>query len=155
MSAPVTFRATVGSASDTGTMTFVEVPPKVMAALGPRKRVPVRVTINGYTFRSTNSVYGGVAYIGLRAEVRKAAGIDAGDRISVTLEYDPDSRAVEPPPDLAKALRAARLADAFTHMSPSHQKEYVMWLEDAKRPETRERRRIKIVDTIREKIAAH
>jgi uncharacterized protein YdeI (YjbR/CyaY-like superfamily) len=67
---------------------------------------------------------------------------------------DRNARAIGPPADLAKALTAARLADAFARLSPSHQKEYVMWLEDAKRPETRERRMAKIVDVLREKHGA-
>lgn len=67
---------------------------------------------------------------------------------------DPDARAIDPPADLAKALRAARLLDAFARLAPSHRKEYVMWLEDAKRPETRERRLVKIVEVLREKHGA-
>jgi uncharacterized protein YdeI (YjbR/CyaY-like superfamily) len=57
------------------------------------------------------------------------------------------------PADLAKALRAAGLKNAFGTLSPSHQKEYVLWLDDAKRPETRIRRLGKIVDKLIEKQA--
>jgi uncharacterized protein YdeI (YjbR/CyaY-like superfamily) len=65
-----------------------------------------------------------------------------------------NSRGIDPPADLAEALRAAQESDAFARLAPSHQKEYVMWLEDAKRPETRERRLAKIVDVLREKQGA-
>jgi uncharacterized protein YdeI (YjbR/CyaY-like superfamily) len=65
-----------------------------------------------------------------------------------------NSRGIDPPADLAEALRAAQQSDAFARLAPSHQKEYVMWLEDAKRPETRERRLAKIVDVLREKQGA-
>jgi uncharacterized protein YdeI (YjbR/CyaY-like superfamily) len=62
-------------------------------------------------------------------------------------------RTTPPPVDLAKALRAARLLQGFTRMAPSHQKEYLQWLESAKRPETRSTRIEKIVLAVREKIA--
>jgi uncharacterized protein YdeI (YjbR/CyaY-like superfamily) len=67
---------------------------------------------------------------------------------------DRDPRAIDTPADLVKALRAARLLDTFARLAPSHRKEYVMWLEDAKRPETHERRLAKIVDAVREKYGA-
>ncbi len=147
------FRAVVETDEGTAGTAFVEVPVNVMAALGPRKRVPVRVTINGFTYRSTNSIYGGVAYLPLRADVRKAAGIEVGDRVAVDVEVDRESRSIEPPPDLAKALGAAGMRNGFAALSPSHQKEYVLWLDDAKRPETRVRRLDKIVEKLREKLA--
>jgi hypothetical protein len=54
---------------------FIEVPAEVMAKLSPRKRPPVLVTLNGYTYRSTSAVYVGRYYLGPRHEVREAAGV--------------------------------------------------------------------------------
>jgi hypothetical protein len=50
-------------------------------------------------------------------------------------------RPVEVPPDLGKALhRNARAKATFKAFSPSHQREYVEWIVEAKAPETRQRR---------------
>jgi hypothetical protein len=145
------FAATLQSDDPASTMTFILVPPKVMSALGPRKRLPVRVTINGYTYRSTNSVYGGKSYLPVRAEVRKAAKVAAGDRVTVTIERDEEPRTVDLPSDLGAALVDADLRDAFLRFSPSHQKEYVQWIEQAKRADTRATRIAKTVEATREK----
>ena len=147
------FRAVVETDEGTAGTAFVEVPVNVMAALGPRKRVPVRVTINGFTYRSTNSIYGGVAYLPLRADVRKAAGIEVGDRVAVDARSGPgvtQHRAAAGPGEGAWGRWDA---EWFAALSPSHQKEYVLWLDDAKRPETRVRRLDKIVEKLREKLA--
>jgi len=61
---------------------FIRVPPEVLTTLGQRKRAPVKVTINAYTYRTTIAVYGGKSYIGVRREVREAAGVAAGDQLT-------------------------------------------------------------------------
>ena len=125
-----------------------------MTALGPRKRVPVLVTINAYTYRSTNSVYGGMAFIPVRASVRKAANVELGDTVTVTLEPDDAPRIAAVPPDLGEALEKRRLREAFERFSPTHQREYVEWVESAKKPETRQSRIEKTVAATLEKAAA-
>src|SRR5947209_1361223 len=71
---------------------FIRVPPEVLTALGQRKRAPVKVTINATSFRTTIAVYGGKSYVGVRREIREAAGVTAGDQLTVGLEYDPELR---------------------------------------------------------------
>jgi hypothetical protein len=58
------------------TATGIRVPDETVASLGPGKRPSVRVTINGYTYRSTVATMGGVYMIPVSAEVRERAGID-------------------------------------------------------------------------------
>src|SRR6185503_3061562 len=77
-----------------------------------RARPPLRVTIRGHTWRTTPGVYGGVAWIGLNKDVRAAAGVDAGDRVRVTMELDAAPRVVDVPDDLSSAL--ARDPEAHT-----------------------------------------
>jgi hypothetical protein len=116
-----------------------------------RARPPLKVTIQGHTWRTTPGVYDGVAYIGLNKDVRAAAGVDAGDRVSVTMELDSEPRTVSVPPDLRTALVADPEADtAFASLSFTHRREYVEWVEDAKRPETRARRIAGTVDGVRQ-----
>src|ERR1700737_3673467 len=71
---------------------FIRVPPEVLATLGQRKRAPVKVTINATTYRTTIAVYGGKSYIGVRREVREAAGVMAGEQLMVGLGYDAGPR---------------------------------------------------------------
>jgi len=82
----------------------IEVPAKVVAALGSSKRPPVRATINGYTYRSTVAVMGGKFMLGVSNEVRSSAGVAAGDTVEIDLELDTEAREVELPPDFAAAL---------------------------------------------------
>ena len=114
------------------------VPADVVAALGARKRPPVRVTIGPHTFRSTVAAYGDDFYLPLNAANRKAAGVVAGDDVVVGVELDEEPSVVEVPSDLADALAGdPEAAAAFAALSYSHQREFVEWINEAKRPATR------------------
>jgi hypothetical protein len=104
-------------------------------------RVPVKVTVNGYTYRSTIAAMGGPPCIPLRRSNREAAGLEGGETLLVTLELDTEKREVKPPADFVKALKASPPAwDRWRELSFSHQREYAEWIESAKKPETRARR---------------
>jgi len=129
---------------------FIRVPPEVMTALGDKKRLPVKVTIKGYTYRTTVAVYGGKFYLGVRREIREAAGVTAGDRLTVGLEYDAELRTVDLPDALREVLEAdAAMAAAFERLSYTRKKEFVQWVTGAKRPETRRRRMEQAMATLR------
>ena len=120
---------------------FIRVPPETLTALGEGRRVPVRVTLNGYTYRTTIAVYGGRSYIGVRREVREAAGVAAGDPLTVGLEYDAQVRTVDLPEALRAALEAdAAIAAAFEKLSYTRKKEFIQWVTGGKREETQRRR---------------
>jgi hypothetical protein len=129
---------------------FIRVPAEALAALGERKRLPVKVTINGYSYRTTVAVYGGRYYLGVRREVREAAGVAAGEQLTVGLEYDAQLRTV----DLAEVLRAALEADAtsaaaFEKLSYTRKREFVQWVTGAKRAETQRRRMEQVLAMLR------
>ncbi len=75
-------------------------------------RPPVRVTINGYTYRSTPCVYGGKYFIPVRMSNQQAAGIEPDEIVSVTIAADTEAREVEPPPDLLAAIKKNAAAKA-------------------------------------------
>jgi hypothetical protein len=102
-------------------------------------RAPVRVTINGYTFRTTVASMGGRILIGLNKEVRAGTGVVAGDRVTVEMGLDDAPRTVDVPPDLAAALDPQTRA-FFDSLSYTHRKEYARWITEAKRDETRLKR---------------
>jgi hypothetical protein len=117
------------------------IPEDVVLALGKGKRPPVRVTINGYTYRSTVAPLGGRYLVGVSAENRTAAGVAGGQTHDIELELDDAPRAVELPAELAAALAAEPAARAtFERLSPSNQGYHVSLVTGAKSDETRARR---------------
>ena len=133
------------------TATGIRVPPEVVAALGSGKKPAVRVTINGYTYRSTVAVYGGEFFLPVSAEVRAGAGIAAEDEIEVAVELDTEPREVVVPHDLNAALESEPEARRFFDgLSYSNKRRIVLAIEDAKTAETRQRRIEKTVEKLRE-----
>ena len=65
------FRTTIVQGDRTAT--GIRVPDEVIAALGPGRRPPVRVTVNGYTHRTTVESMKGAFMFSVSADVRKNA----------------------------------------------------------------------------------
>lgn len=70
-----------------------------------KAKVPVKVTINGYTWRSTVGNRNGIQYLVVNADARLHAGVKAGDVVTIVLEPDTEKRDIEIPNRLRKALR--------------------------------------------------
>lgn len=144
---PVSFSTIVQP--DPDGVLLIEVPARVMAALGDKKRIPVNVTLNGVRYRSTIAVYGGKFYLPARKEIRDAAKLAPGKRAHVTLEADTAAHTVMVPSDLARALASAKLRAAFDALSFTRRREHVEAVTDAKRPETRVARIAKVMEALR------
>jgi len=146
----VRFHARIEGAGKTAA--GVEVPAEVVAALGQSKRPPVRVTINGHTYRSTVAVLGGRFMLGVSAEVRAAAGVAAGDDVDVQVELDTGPREVTVPPELAEALaRDPAAGRTFEALSYSKKRLLVDPVANAKTAETRDRNLAKAMRALRER----
>jgi uncharacterized protein YdeI (YjbR/CyaY-like superfamily) len=92
---------------------------------------------------------GGEFLLGLNREVREAAGVAAGDEVAVIVTLDDQPRDVEVPEDLADALASVPEAKArFDKLAFTHRKEYVRWVTEAKRDDTRRRRVAQAVEMI-------
>jgi len=123
-----------------GSMCFIPVTFDPKAVFG-RVHAPVKVTLNGYTYRSTIATIGGPPCIPLRRSNREAAGLEGGETLEVRLDLDMDVREVKPPKGLMRALKMAPPAwSRWRELSYSHQREYADSIEGAKKPETRLRR---------------
>lgn len=121
--------------------TGLRIPAEAIATLAAGKKPKVKVTLNGYTYRSTVAAFGDVFMLPLSAEHREAAGVKAGDLVEVTLELDTEPRTVDVPDDLAAALAEKPGATAvFDALNYSTRKEHVRQVESAKSAETRQRR---------------
>ena len=121
-----------------------------------KARVPVKVTLNGYTYRSTICAMGGSHWIPLRKSNREAAGLEGGETLEVRIELDTEKREVKPAADFVRALKAAPPAwERWQELSYTLQREYVEALVGAKKVETRVRRPESAVRSIRVRPERH
>jgi hypothetical protein len=131
------------------TATGFAVPDEVVTGLGAGRRPAVRVRIGDHTYRSTVAVMGGRYMVPLSAENRASAGVAAGDEVDVEIELDTEPRELRVPADLRAALDEHPVARArFDRLSYSNKQRYVIPIESAKTPETRQRRIAKTVTTL-------
>lgn len=143
------FTATI-QASDRGGA-YIVLDESVRLALGGGGRIPVLARINGVEYRGTATRMGGVFCLGVTRKVRAAANAEPGDSVRVALRSDEEPRVVDPSPDFAKALKKHKAArDAFDALSFTLRKEYVRWIESAKKEETRRNRIAKAIAMLSE-----
>ena len=146
--APQTFRGHVHASGKTAT--GIRVPDEIVTAIGAGKRPAVRVTLKGYTYRTTVAVMGGEFWIGVNAGHREAAGVVAGEDVDVQLELDTEPRVLDVPDGLAAALDADPDARrTFDALSYSNRSWHVYSVEGAKTDETRQRRIARSVEALR------
>jgi bifunctional DNA-binding transcriptional regulator/antitoxin component of YhaV-PrlF toxin-antitoxin module len=113
----------------------------VPAAFGSRGRVSVKGTLAGHEFRSSISPRNGRWYLVVNQEMRRSFGIGPGDVVEVVLDRDDEPRTIAAPEDLQAAIDGSDAASSrWEAMSYSHRKQFVVWVEEAKRPATRQRR---------------
>lgn len=138
----IEFEAELKPAGPKGGSAYVDVPERAAEVFGSKARTSVRGTIGGFSFRSSVFPRGdGSFYMAVNREMRAAAGVEAGDLVPMTLERDDAPRVLDVPADLRDALEGHAAAhSAWEAMSYSHRKEYVDWILEAKRDETRRRR---------------
>src|SRR4051794_25381882 len=112
-----------------------------MATLGAGKKPPVRLTVNGYSYRSTVATVNGRPMVGFNSDHRATSGLNGGDAIEVEIEVDNEPRMVELPDDLRDALDADPQALAtFNKLSNSNKGYHVSLVTGTNNPETRQRR---------------
>ena len=114
-----------------------------------KAKVPVKVTINGYTWRSTVGNRGDIQYIVVNAEARGEAGVRAGDVVTIALEPDTEKREIAIPMALRRAL-GKKLTQKLDALSFTHKKEFIVWYSGAKMEDTRARR----VEKMKQMLAA-
>ncbi|GAA4299794.1 YdeI/OmpD-associated family protein [Compostibacter hankyongensis] len=125
----------------TGNNTGIPVPEALLDKLGAGKKPLVKVTLNGYTYRSAVGKMNDQYMISLSAANRKNAGVQGGEKVEVDIELDTAPRTVELPDDLSAALKKNKQAlEAFEKLAPSKKKAMVLSVMEAKTPETRQRR---------------
>jgi len=143
-----TFTATIQNAGGGGG--FVEVPFNVEEAFGS-KRPKVKAMIEGVPYRGILTRMGGDHHLLIILKgIREQIGKTFGDEVKITVEPDTEPRVVEIPKDLMKELKKDKEAKAFfDKLSYTHQREYVTWVTEAKREETRQNRIVKTIEMLK------
>jgi hypothetical protein len=136
--------------------TGLVVPDEVVTALGAGRRPAVSVTVGLHTYRTTVAPMGGRFLVPLSAANRAAAGVTAGERVRVEIECDTAPREVVVPADLAEALgHDPAVQRVFDGLSYTHRKEWVRWIEEAKKEETRRKRVSRTIVELRQGKPTH
>lgn len=134
----------------TGTGTFIAVPVEIAAKLGLRGRPKIAAVIAGHPYRGSLMPAEGGFCLGVLKSIQEAAGVKRGDTVTVELELDTAPRVIEPPADLARGMAKDRAAAAaWNALSYTNKREIARSLEEAKKPETRERRLAAALDRLR------
>ncbi|QMV41225.1 YdeI/OmpD-associated family protein [Cohnella cholangitidis] len=146
------FNAELIRPEGTGTWTFLKVPFNVEEAYGSKSHVKVKGTLNGNDYRGTLMPDGtGNHFMVVNKVLRDAVGATTGSVVHVTMESDMEVRAVGVPDDLRAELEEHPVANAFFNdLAYSYQKEYVTWIEAAKKLETRRTRIAKSISLLAE-----
>ena len=143
-----TFTAVIQNAGGGGA--FVEVPFDVEAAFGS-KRPKVKAMIEGVPYRGILTRMGTESHLLIvLKEIREQIGKTFGDEVTITVEPDTVPRVIEVPAELKKAFKTEKEAKAFFEkLSYTHQREYAMWINEAKREETRQSRIAKTIEMLK------
>lgn len=131
------------------TATGIKIPDELIESLGAGKKPAIKVTINGFTYRSTVAVMGGAFMVGVNAENREMAGVSGGDKIEVTIDLDTEPREIEIPLEFKKALDKNKDAKKiFETLSYSKKTALIYPIAKAKKEETRDRNINKALDIL-------
>lgn len=138
----VKFKGVLTPTPSGGGGTLVPVPTEVAAKLGLKGMPKIQAVIAGTPYRGSLMPMGDGTYcLGVLKAIQEAAGVGHGDTVEILLELDIAPRIVEAPADLDGALaKDAKAAAAWEKLSYTNRKEIARSLEEAKKPETRERR---------------
>lgn len=144
------FTATIEAASVGSGGACILFPHDVEKEFGTKGRVPVHATFDGIPYTGSLIKYGKPQHmLGILKSVREQIGKGPGDKVKVELWKDEAVRTVEIPDDFAGLLKKEKLLPVFEKLSYTHRKEYVRWITEAKKAETRTARLSKSIAMLR------
>ncbi len=152
MNQSITFSAEIQQHQDINAA-FVNFPFDTVELFGEKGQVKVKVLFDDKVeYRSSLSNMGGGCHrLRLTQAIRKELGKTFGDTVNIKLWEDKEERIVIVPDDVQELLNQNEKAKEFyDKMSYTHKKEYIRWIEEAKKEETRKRRKIKMIEMLLE-----
>ena len=150
MNNPITFSAEIQQHQDINAA-FVNFPFDTVELFGKKGQVKVKVLLDDkVVYRSSLANMGGDCHrLGLTQAIRKELGKTFGDIVEVKLWEDKEERIVIVPDDVQELLNQNEKAKEFyDKMSYTYKKEYIHWIDDAKKEEIRERRKVKMIEML-------
>lgn len=145
------FEAKIESAEGGGA--YILFPYDVEKEFGSRGKIPVKASFDGVPYRGSLIKYGAPQHmLPILKAIREETGKQPGDRILVELWKDEEPRVLEIPPHLAIEMKRAGVAEFFDSLSYTHRKEYVRWISEAKKEDTRARRIEQAIEMLRSKV---
>ena len=144
------FDAVVTRSDVQGSSAYVAIPDDLRAQFGGRGRVPVNATFDGEPYRGSLITMRGSWLLLVLQQTLASLGKSPGDAVRVTIELDTAERVVELADDIEAGLRETGQYDAFRALAYSHQRQFVLWVDDARRPQTRTTRIAKTAEMVAE-----
>jgi len=132
---------------------YIDFPYDVKDEFNGQNRIKVISLIDGYAYHGSLVKMGGDCHmLGITQEVRKAIGKNPGDTVHIVIEEETEERMVEVPDDFMELMKnEAEMLEFFSKLSFTHRKEYVRWIVEAKKEETRKKRLVKAIEMLRDK----
>ena len=124
---------------------YVTVPDKILQkifkqAAKDKGHIPVTGTVNEKTFKQTLVKYSGAWRLYINTTMLPHSPKKVGERVAITIAFDPEDRTILPHPDFTKILAKNKKAEkAFNQLPPSRQKEIIRYISSLKTAEAIER----------------
>lgn len=150
MNQPITFSAEILQHQDMNAA-FVNFPFDTYELFGKKGQVKIKVLLDDKVeYRgSLTKMKSENHLLGLTQEIRRELGKTFGGIIDIKLWEDREERIVIVPDDVRELFdQNEKAKDLYDKMSYTHRKEYIRWIEEAKKEETRTRRKIKMIEMI-------
>lgn len=129
---------------------YIVFPYDVEKEFGTKAKVPVKATFDGEPYVGSLVRMGMPEHIlGVAKAIREKLGKGPGSVIEVVVSKDETPRTIEIPPEFTNRLEKEKLLALFEGLSFSHRKEYVRWLTEAKKEETRKARIEKAIELLK------
>jgi hypothetical protein len=133
---------------------YVKFPYDAMELFGVKGQVRIKALIDKKVlYRGSLAKMGMDCHIlGITKAIRNEIGKNFGDTIEIELEQDLEPREIIIPEDALNLLKKNKKAkEIFERLSYTHKKEYIRWIEEAKKEETRKRRLEQFIQKLMEK----
>ena len=145
------FKAKIQAGDNGGA--FVFFPFDVQREFGTKGKIPIDITFDGVPDKSSLMRWGFPQHLaGMPKAIREQINKQPGDHVEVVVWKDEAPRVIEIPDDFKKRLEKEKLLEFFEALSNTHRKEYIRWLTEAKKEETKKARFEKAIVMLKQKI---
>ena len=130
----------------------IDVPKKISEALGDEQYIPVIIEYGEFSKQTTLMPKGkGLHRVFLNENLMKITGVDFGDKIDVSIRKDLTKGEKSLPKEFVLALDMTEGGwEAFEKLTSRQRREFINWIESAKKSETRERRVWEAIEKLNE-----